>query len=103
MSSLAEGRRIIRGEAVYFRPAERADLPTFVRWSNDAEVTRHLAMYAPMSEAAEEGWFERMLAAHERTLRRAHFSRGEHHDVHVMSLLCDEWARLPHRRSWEYD
>jgi hypothetical protein len=34
-------------------------------------------------------------------LRRAHFARGEHHDVHVMGLLRDEWLAIPGRRSWE--
>ncbi|HEX7172177.1 MAG TPA: GNAT family protein [Candidatus Limnocylindria bacterium] len=190
MESLPERRPIIRGERVFLRASERSDLPTFVRWFNDADVLRNLAMRAPMSQAAEEQWFDRMLAAqgttthhfvicllddgrpigtiglelvdlgngtaefgiaigeksewgkglgtdatraicdfgfgelrleriglmvyadnergrrayekagftHEATLRRAHFARGEHHDVHVMSLLRDEWLALPHRR-----
>lgn len=54
---------IIHGERVYLRPAERSDLPTFVRWLNDAETVRHLAMRSPLSMALEEGWFEKMLAA----------------------------------------
>jgi RimJ/RimL family protein N-acetyltransferase len=184
MESLPEPRPIIRGERVFLRAAERSDLATFVRWFNDADVLRNLAMRTPMSLAAEEQWFDRMLAAqgtdrhhfvdrhrrprgggpvngtaefgiaigeksewgkghgtdatraicdfgfgalrleriglmvyadnergrrtyekagftHEATLRRAHFARGEHHDVYVMSLLRDEWRALPHRRSWE--
>jgi len=195
MSSLPERRPIIRGEQVFLRPSEREDLPLFVRWFNDIDVLRNLAMFAPMSDAAEAAWFDRMLAAqgstdyhfviclltdgrpigtiglhgldlqngsadfgiaigeksewskghgtdalraicdfgfgevrlerisllvyagndrarrsyekagfvHEGTLRRAHFARGEHHDVHVMSLLRDEWSALPHRRSWDCD
>jgi RimJ/RimL family protein N-acetyltransferase len=39
----------------------------------------------------------------EGTLRRAHYARGEHHDVHVMSLLRAEWEKLPHRRTWDHD
>jgi RimJ/RimL family protein N-acetyltransferase len=193
MTSLPERRPIIRGEHVYLRPAERDDVPTFVRWFNDADVLRNLAMFSPMSEAAESGWFDRMLAAqgttdyhfviclladdrpigtiglheiswkdgtadfgiaigekgewnkgygtdalraisdfgfgslrleriglfvyagndgarrvyekagfvHEGTLRRAHFARGEHHDVHVMSLLRSEWTEQPGMRGWE--
>ena len=195
MSSLPERRPIIRGEQVFLRPSERDDLPLFVRWFNDIDVLRNLAMFAPMSDSGETAWFDRMLAAqgstdyhyviclldgarpigtiglhgldlqngsaefgiaigeksewnrgygtdalraicdfgfgelrleriglfvyagndrarrsyekagfvHEGTLRRAHFARGEHHDVHVMSLLRDEWSALPHRRSWDYD
>ena len=186
---------MIRGTKVYLRPAERSDIPTFVRWFSDADVMRHLAMRAPMSEAAETGWFDRMLDAQgktdyhlvicliaddrpigtiglhgidhengsaefgiaigeksewdaglgtdatraicdfgfgslrlerigllvyegnerarrayekagftqEGTLRRAHFVRGGHEGVHVMSLLREEWTRLTHRRAWEPD
>jgi len=193
MESLPERRPIIRGERVYLRAPERSDIPTFVRWFNDADVLRNLAMRAPMSEAAEERWFDDMLAKEgvsalhlviclnandraigtigleaidppngtaefgiaigerdewgkgygtdatraicdfgfgelrleriglhvyadndrgrhayekagftlEATLRRAHFARGEHHDVHVMGLLRDEWLALPGRRAWE--
>jgi RimJ/RimL family protein N-acetyltransferase len=186
---------IIRGEHVYLRAPERSDLPDFVRWFNDASVTHHLAMFAPMSMAAEQTWFERMLAAqgttdyhfviclraddrpigtvglhaidarngsaefgiaigeteeqnrgygtdslraicdfgfgelrlerigldvyagndrarrsyekagfvHEGTRRHAHFARGEYSDVHVMSLLRDEWQAQPRPKSWERD
>jgi RimJ/RimL family protein N-acetyltransferase len=195
MSSVPERRPIIRGERVFLRPSERGDLPLFVRWFNDADVLRNLAGNAPMSDAAEAAWFDRMLAAqgttdyhfviclladarpigtiglhgldlqngnaefgiaigekeewskgygtdalraicdfgfgelrlerisllvyagndrarrsyekagfmHEGTLRRAHFGRGTHIDVHVMGLLREEWTAQPHRRSWEYD
>ena len=194
MTSLPE-RPIIRGEHVYLRPAERDDVATFVRWFNDADVLSNLAMYAPMSDAAETAWFDRMLEAqgktefhfviclvaddrpigntglhdiswkdgtadfgiaigekeewnkgygtdalraicdfgfgalrlerigllvyagnerarrayekagfvHEGTLRRAHFARGEHHDVHVMSLLRSEWQAQKRKRGWELD
>jgi RimJ/RimL family protein N-acetyltransferase len=193
MESLPEPRPIIRGERVLLRAPEREDIPTFVRWFNDAEVLAHLVMRAPMSTAAEASWFERMLAAqgstdyhfviclttdrrpigtiglhgidfvngvaefgiaigekdewgkgygleatraicdfgfgelrlerisllvyadnprarrtyegagfrHEGTMRRALYQRGERTDVHVMGLLRDEWAALPHARSWE--
>lgn len=53
---------IIRGEHVYLRPAERADLPAFVQWFADAEVARNLAVRAPFSRAMEERWFEQMIA-----------------------------------------
>lgn len=52
---------ILRGEHVYLRPAERSDVPNFVRWLNDAETTSFLNMRAPMSEAMEEKWFEGMV------------------------------------------
>lgn len=189
MESVPDPRPIIAGERVFLRVAERSDLRAFVRWFNDVEVIRNLAMRAPMSEAAESQWYERMLASqgttdyhfvicllegrrpigtaglhgldlvngnaefgiaigekaewgkgygtdatraicdfgfgelrlerislsyhdgnergrrtyeragfvHESTLRRAHFAVGEHHDVHVMSLLREEWLRIRDR------
>jgi len=67
MTSLPEPRPIIRGEHVYLRPAERDDLPTFVRWFNDADVLSNLAMFAPMSHSAEAAWYEAMLAENGRS------------------------------------
>ena len=34
-------------------------------------------------------------------LRRSRFHRGAHHDVHVMSILRDDWLALSRPRSWE--
>lgn len=34
-------------------------------------------------------------------LRHARFHRGSHHDVHLMSILRDDWLALPRKRSWE--
>ncbi len=52
---------LIRGERVWLRATERSDVPTFVRWFNDAETTTYLSTRAPMSQAGEEQWFDRML------------------------------------------
>ena len=46
---------------VYLRPAERNDVPLFVRWLNDLRTTRTLLMFSPMSEILEERWFDQML------------------------------------------
>lgn len=45
---------------IRFRAPERSDIPLFVRWVNDPEVTSGLLIYLPMSSADEEGWFEAM-------------------------------------------
>jgi RimJ/RimL family protein N-acetyltransferase len=52
---------IIRSERIYLRPAERSDLPIFVRWFSDAEMGHHLAVRAPFSLAMEEKWFDQMV------------------------------------------
>jgi RimJ/RimL family protein N-acetyltransferase len=51
----------ISGKKIRLRAVERSDIPTFVRWFNDPEVTQYLAMYMPMSQAQEERWFEAQL------------------------------------------
>ena len=57
----------LRGELIYLRPAEREDLPRFVRWFADAETTRHLMARAPFSLPMEEQWFEQMVAEQGKT------------------------------------
>ena len=57
----------IRGELVYLRPAERGDLPRFVRWFGDAETTRFLKARAPFSLAMEEQWFADMIGRQGKT------------------------------------
>ncbi len=39
----------------------------------------------------------------EGTERRAMFKRGQFHDVHLMSILRDEWAAQDRKRMWDYE
>ncbi len=50
------------GERIRLRATTRADLPLFVRWFNDPEVTAYLTRFWPLSPEAEAQWFEQMLA-----------------------------------------
>jgi RimJ/RimL family protein N-acetyltransferase len=59
-------RPMVRGRDVFLRPAERADLPDFVRWLNEADMTAGLTTRAPLSLPLEERWFEGMLEHHGR-------------------------------------
>jgi RimJ/RimL family protein N-acetyltransferase len=58
---------MIRGERVYLRPAEREDLPSFVRWFADAETARGLLLRAPFSLGQEEQWFSDMVGRQGKT------------------------------------
>ena len=58
--------RILRGRLVYLRPAERDDIPFFVRWLSDARTTGFLALRSPIGLAMEERWFEELLDHHGR-------------------------------------
>src|SRR4029079_9980278 len=55
-----------RGRLVYLRPAERTDIPTFVRWLSDERTTRNLDLRSPIGLAMEERWFEDLLDHHGR-------------------------------------
>ncbi len=61
MTDDARPTPILPGERVYLRSPERTDIPIFVRWFNDAELTATLEMRAPMSVPMEEAWFETMV------------------------------------------
>jgi len=78
---------VIRGERVYLRAPERSDIPTFVRWFN-GRARRS---------------YEKSGFVLEGTERHAIFKRGRYYDVHLMSILREEWAALPRRKMWDYD
>jgi RimJ/RimL family protein N-acetyltransferase len=63
MATLRDGTEpMIAHGSVYLRPADRADIPLFVRWFNDYATSRTLSIRSPMSIPIEEGWFERAVA-----------------------------------------
>lgn len=51
---------MIIGEGIRLRGLDREDLPQFVTWLNDPEVRRFLSLYAPLSNAQEDKWFENL-------------------------------------------
>ncbi len=51
---------MIYSNRLRLRAAEREDIPMFVAWLNDPEVTQFLLHQLPLSKADEEGWFDRM-------------------------------------------
>jgi len=54
---------MIFGERIRLRAITRADLPLFVEWLNDPEVTQGLMHYLPFSLDDEEDWFNTMRKA----------------------------------------
>lgn len=52
---------MIYGDRIRLRSAERSDLPRFVEWLNDPEVTAGLSMVLPLSQVDEETWFDQMM------------------------------------------
>ncbi len=61
---------MIYGDKVRLRAIERDDIPRFVHWLNDPEVTAGLTINLPMSSWDETHWFENLAnqAAEERPL-----------------------------------
>lgn len=52
---------MIFGNGIRLRAIERNDIPHFVRWLNDPDVTQFLLISSPLSTAMEEKWFEDQL------------------------------------------
>jgi RimJ/RimL family protein N-acetyltransferase len=51
---------MIYGDRIRLRALKRDDLPLFVAWLNDPEVTEGLMHYLPFSDEDEEEWFDGM-------------------------------------------
>ncbi len=51
---------MIYGERIRLRAITQNDLPLFVEWLNDPEVTQGLMHFIPFSKEDEEDWFEGM-------------------------------------------
>lgn len=56
---------MIRGSKTRLRALEHDDLPHFVRWINDPETRRFMAMRYPLSQAEEEKWWQGRLEREE--------------------------------------
>jgi RimJ/RimL family protein N-acetyltransferase len=52
---------MITGTRVRLRAIERDDIPRYLHWLNDREVTENLLISSPLSKAMEEKWFERQV------------------------------------------
>jgi len=52
---------MLYGKRIRLRGNERSDLPKFFEWMNDPDVRRYLRISLPISQVAEEQWFENML------------------------------------------
>ena len=57
---------ILHGGLVYLRPAERSDIPHFVRWLSDVRTTGYIGARSPIGLAMEERWFDDLLDHHGR-------------------------------------
>ncbi len=51
---------IIYGKRIRLRAAEKTDIPLFLKWFNDPEVTENLETIFPISSMGEEKWLEKM-------------------------------------------
>jgi len=74
---------LITSDRVRLRAIERADVPLFVAWFNDPEVTRYLSNYLPLSTVEEEGWYENMLK-----------EPGNEHPLMIEAREGDEWTPI---------
>ena len=52
---------ILKGDHIRLRAAESEDIPLFLKWINDEEVTENLELIYPMSRAEEDQWYTNMI------------------------------------------
>jgi diamine N-acetyltransferase len=52
---------MIQGQRIRMRAPEREDIPLFLKWINDPEVSEGLIFYLPMSKDEEEHWYDAMI------------------------------------------
>ncbi len=71
---------MIYGERIRLRAVERDDLPRFVAWLNDPEVTAGLSMSLPLSQVDEEAWYDQMIK-----------QPPERHPMVIEVCLQDNW------------
>lgn len=69
---------MINGKKVRLRAIEREDIPKFVRWLNDPEVTQYLTLYMPISRVEEERWFEQQLESQNSKVLAIETNEGLH-------------------------
>ncbi len=72
---------MITGIDIRMRAIERSDLPRFVRWLNDPEVTAGLSLILPISMDEEEAWYEAMLK-----------QPATQHPMMIEVCQSEEWA-----------
>jgi diamine N-acetyltransferase len=86
---------MIYGERIRLRAIERDDIPRYVEWLNDPEVTAGLMLNLPMSNQDETRWFENLAnrAPEERALA-VELKTAEGVWIHIGSVGFDhiEWT-----------
>jgi len=50
---------MLKSERLTLRAIDREDLPRFINWVNDGEVTHHLRLLLPLNLEDETAWYER--------------------------------------------
>ncbi len=74
---------MIYGKRIQLRAIEKDDLKDFTIWLNDPEVIKGLLLYAPLSVAEEESWYEDMLKR-----------PNDEHPLIIEVLEGDAWVSL---------
>ena len=80
---------MIHGKRVRLRAVEPDDLPDYHRWLNDPEVIRYLTLYAPLSMADEEDWYQKMRSDPNQKVFAIETESGQH--IGNLGLMGINW------------
>jgi RimJ/RimL family protein N-acetyltransferase len=98
----------LQGKKLYLRPPTKDDIPFFIRWMNDQEVTQFLATFLPITEAGEIEWLEGLQKNQDKDLVFVIVDAKTHKPIGLMGLHRINWkdrttttgARIGEKSYW---
>lgn len=73
---------MLKGERVFLKPLVKSDVPSFLKWLNDPEITQYLACYLPLMEAREEKWLNDLAFSQTDVVFAIHGLLNRNFDLH---------------------
>jgi RimJ/RimL family protein N-acetyltransferase len=81
----------IRGKSVYLAPLELKSVENYLRWFNDPEVTKYLAMYYPVNSFCERQYIENASRAGDQVPFDIYLVKGDRH-IGNCALTQIDWV-----------
>jgi RimJ/RimL family protein N-acetyltransferase len=90
---LAGEHAMIYGKRLRLRALERSDLPSFVNWLNDPDVTENLLLGHPLSTEEENQWYDALMkrSSYERPLVIDVQNGSDWQMIGNLSLMDIDW------------
>ena len=80
-----------KGERIYLAPLELKSIENYLKWFNDPEVTKYLAMYYPVNSFCERSYIENASRAGDQVAFDIHLIDGDRH-IGNCALTQIDWV-----------